>query len=112
MQSSFLLPGLIQQAAMYYNLLVINSQNDSFLLQKHLSPEKNFGSSKKIGLQEDQSIPGGRIKLKLHHVNINCHEDGTGYTPLIIAVLNGLFIYCVKNTVTIIIVTPHEVMIF
>jgi hypothetical protein len=61
-----------------------------WLFQKYLSPEKGRNSSKKLGIVEDQSTPGGRIRLKLAHVNIDCHEESTGYTPLIIAVLNGM----------------------
>ena len=45
----------------------------------------------KIGVKDESSIPGGRIRLKLSHVNLDCHEENTGYTPLIIAVLNGKF---------------------
>ena len=44
---------------------------------------------RKVGVKEESSIPGGRIRLKLSHVNLDCHEEDTGYTPLIIAVLNG-----------------------
>lgn len=44
---------------------------------------------KKLGIVEDHTTPGGRIRLRLSHVNVDCQEDGTGYTPLIIAVLNG-----------------------
>ena len=43
----------------------------------------------KIGVKDESSIPGGRIRLKLSHINLDCHEEDTGYTPLIIAVLNG-----------------------
>ena len=60
----------------------------SISLQKQLAPEKSFSVSK-FGVKEDSSVPGGRIRLKLTHVNVDCHEDKTGYTPLIIAVLNG-----------------------
>ncbi|KAH3816102.1 ankyrin repeat and sterile alpha motif domain-containing protein 1B-like [Dreissena polymorpha] len=51
--------------------------------------EKALGSVSKSGVKEDPSVPGGRIRLKLNHMNVNCHEPSTGYTLMIIAVLNG-----------------------
>ena len=36
-------------------------------------------------------IPWGRARMKVVHVDINCHEEETGYTPLIHAVLNGTY---------------------
>ncbi|WAR26451.1 ANS1A-like protein [Mya arenaria] len=59
------------------------------MANKYLSPEKGLGSLSKVGVKDDQSFPGGRLRLKLNHVNINCREEKTGYTPLILAVLNG-----------------------
>ena len=44
---------------------------------------------KKIPQAPVQPQPGGRIRLQLAHININCHEKDTGYTPLITAVLQG-----------------------
>lgn len=66
----------------------VKDNNRSKLL-KYLSPEKGLVSVKKVGVKQDHSLPGGRIRIRLSHVNVNCHEEGTGYTPLIIAVLAG-----------------------
>ncbi|KAL4227134.1 hypothetical protein ACF0H5_015107 [Mactra antiquata] len=71
------------------DILKTVKDNNRQKLLKYLSPEKGLGSIKRFGVEENQSIPGGRIRLKLKHVNVDCHEDETGYTPLIIAVLNG-----------------------
>lgn len=54
-----------------------------------MSPEKGLGSLTRVDSREEKNVPGGRIRLKLTHVNVNCKEEDTGYTPLIIAVLKG-----------------------
>jgi len=46
-------------------------------------------SLKKMNSREETNIPGGKIRLKLTHVNVNCRDNTSGYSPLIIAVLNG-----------------------
>ncbi|XP_052778648.1 uncharacterized protein LOC128216099 [Mya arenaria] len=71
------------------DLLKSVRDNNRTKLLKYLSPEKGLGSLSKVGVKDDQSFPGGRLRLKLNHVNINCREEKTGYTPLILAVLNG-----------------------
>lgn len=63
-------------------------ENNRNKFLKLLSSERTT-SVTKIGVKEESSIPGGRIRLKLSHINLDCHEEDTGYTPLIIAVLNG-----------------------
>ncbi|KAL3853669.1 hypothetical protein ACJMK2_017192 [Sinanodonta woodiana] len=65
-------------------------ENNRSKLQKLLLPDKGYSLKKTSGLsRQDSAQCGGRIRINLGHININCHEAETGYTPLIIAVLNG-----------------------
>ena len=58
------------------------------LFQKLLLPEKEF-QIRKVDVPTSGTL-GGRIRMQVVHVDINCQENETGYTPLIIAVLNGI----------------------
>ncbi|XP_052058441.1 uncharacterized protein LOC127698798 [Mytilus californianus] len=67
--------------------------NDQPKLQKLLVPETPTYNIRRISredpkLPKSPSSPGGRIRMQLDHININCTEKETGYTPLIIAILN------------------------
>ncbi|XP_062604816.1 uncharacterized protein LOC134266613 [Saccostrea cucullata] len=68
-------------------LLKTVHNNDEKKLQKLLLPEKEF-QIKKVDVPTSGAL-GGRIRMQVVHVDINCKENGTGYTPLIISVLNG-----------------------
>lgn len=68
-------------------LLKIVHNNDEKKLQKLLLPEKEF-QIRKVDVPTSGTL-GGRIRMQVVHVDINCRENDTGYTPLIISVLNG-----------------------
>lgn len=51
-------------------------------LQKLFLPEGDYKVQK-------ADSPAGGIRLRLKHINVDCHEHGSGYTPLILAVLHG-----------------------
>ncbi|XP_048742322.2 transient receptor potential cation channel subfamily A member 1-like [Ostrea edulis] len=68
-------------------LLKTIHNNDEKKLQKLLLPEKEF-QIRKVDVPTSGTL-GGRIRMQVVHVDINCQENGTGYTPLIISVLNG-----------------------
>nr|XP_022301362.1 uncharacterized protein LOC111109506 [Crassostrea virginica] len=68
-------------------LLKTVHNNDEKKLQKLLLPEKEF-QIRKVDVPTSGTL-GGRIRMQVVHVDINCQENETGYTPLIIAVLNG-----------------------
>lgn len=78
------------------DLLKYVKSNDVEKVQKLLIPiRRNDLSSPKSRkdrelLERDRNrLLDLRWKERISHVNINCHEDDTGYTPLILAVLNG-----------------------
>lgn len=64
--------------------------NDQQKLQKLLVPETPTYSIRRISRDEPKSptSPGGRIRVQVDHINVNCTEKETGYTPLILAILN------------------------
>lgn len=68
-------------------LLKIVHNNDEKKLQKLLLPEKEF-QIRKVDVPTSGTL-GGRIRMQVVHVDINCQENDTGYTPLIVSVLNG-----------------------
>ncbi|OWF53221.1 uncharacterized protein LOC110446699 [Mizuhopecten yessoensis] len=72
------------------DLLNAVKNNDQQKLQKLLLPDKGY-QVKKTTASSSMRMPGGRIRVKLDHININCREPtgSSGYTPLILAVLNG-----------------------
>lgn len=71
-------------------LLKAVKENDQQKTQKLLVPESSKYDITKLSKDPSQpsSSPGGRIRVHLGHININCQEKETGYTPLIIAVLH------------------------
>ncbi|XP_041348937.1 uncharacterized protein LOC121368321 isoform X2 [Gigantopelta aegis] len=62
------------------DLIKAVKQNDQSKLQKLLTDPN---------IVINTPDPGKRIRLQLNHLDINCHEKGSEYTPLIIAALNG-----------------------
>ena len=68
-------------------------QKICLFLQKLLVPEKYEIKRISRDATRPSSSPGGGIRVQLGHININCHEKDTGYTPLMIAVLNGKSIF-------------------
>ncbi|KAL5015539.1 hypothetical protein ScPMuIL_009809 [Solemya velum] len=62
-------------------LLKAAKQDDQSKISKLLSPSRSRSTI--------PSTPEGLIRQKLEHIDVNCHQDKTGYTPLIIAVMNG-----------------------
>ncbi|KAJ8301952.1 hypothetical protein KUTeg_020939 [Tegillarca granosa] len=65
-------------------------------MNKLFVPEKGYKvnmvkriSSPRSPQVPQAQIPGGRLRVQLEHIDVNTREDQTGYTPLIIAVLNG-----------------------
>ncbi|XP_060063821.1 caskin-1-like isoform X2 [Ylistrum balloti] len=72
------------------DLLNAVKNNDHQKLQKLLLPERGY-QVKKTPKPSSTRIPGGRIRVKLDHININCREStgSSGYTPLLLAVEHG-----------------------
>ncbi|XP_033746494.1 uncharacterized protein LOC117331737 [Pecten maximus] len=72
------------------DLLNAVKDNDQKKLQKLLLPDKGY-QVRRTTMPSSTRIPGGRIRVKLDHININCREvtGSSGYTPLILAVQNG-----------------------
>ncbi|XP_023223541.1 uncharacterized protein LOC111624819 [Centruroides sculpturatus] len=78
------------------DLLKFVKCNDIEKVQKLLIPSRRHDSSNAKSRKDREVLERDRNRLldlrwkeKINHVNINCHEDDTGYTPLILAVLNG-----------------------
>lgn len=79
-----------------HELIKAVKSNDQQKLQKLFVPEKGYKvnmvkriSSPRSPQVPQAQIPGGRLRVQLEHIDVNTREDQTGYTPLIIAVLNG-----------------------
>lgn len=72
------------------DLLNAVKANDQKKLQKLLLPDKGY-QVMKTAMPSSPRIPGGRIRVQLDHININCREvtGSSGYTPLILAVQQG-----------------------
>lgn len=71
--------------------------NDYYKVQKILNPDRSHQGKKKERLNSQINVIGlpangfaGDERRRITNININCHEPGTGYTPLILAVLNQL----------------------
>ena len=91
---------LSYKTSVYYiciNTIYLNS----YFLQKLLVPETPTYDIKRIsrGPPNSPNSPGGRIRVQLDHINVNCTEKETGYTPLIIAILNGKFKYRTETAI-------------
>ncbi|XP_046542585.1 uncharacterized protein LOC124252941 [Haliotis rubra] len=81
------------------DLIKAVKHNDASKVQKLLLPDKGYNvkrnttntwsESPLVSPPDRTKSTGGRIRLELGHIDINCHERNTEYTPLIIATLNG-----------------------